>query len=104
MALKYTGIVQSAFGSDTSLVIDTYTAIYAFNTSLGIYNLTPTQNYIDVYGGSQYGAPSPLLLESMTIDHQTSVLNDPGYGELILCSVCVGANSGQKKSQALAAV
>ena len=94
VTLNYTGIVQLAFGSDTSLVGDTYTATYVFDTSVGIYNQTPTQNYIDVYGGSSYGAPSPLLSESITINAESEVLTDPSYGELILCSVCVGTNSG----------
>jgi hypothetical protein len=94
ITLNYTGVVQSAFGNDTSLVGDTYTATYVFDTSVGLYNGTQTPNYIDVYGGSQYGAPSPLLFESITINGVTEVLSDPGYGELILCSVCAGANLG----------
>ncbi len=98
VVLYYTGIVEETLASDgsgASLVGDTYNAAYIFDTSKGIYwDHPPTPGYIDVYGGTQYQSQSPLILETFTINHQTQFLTSPGYGELILCSVCVGANAG----------
>jgi hypothetical protein len=87
--------IGAIFGpAGASLAGHEYTATYLFDTSRGSYLNPPTPNYIDVFGGTLYQTQSPLLIETMTINHHTVFLSSAEYGEMILCSVCVGANSG----------
>jgi hypothetical protein len=108
VTLTYTGVVGPSSSSSTSekdvsglfgtagssLVGLPYTAVYVYDITLGINLNSRTPNYFDVYGGTFFGTPTPTLSETMTINGITVSLTDTYIGEIILCSVCVGANLG----------
>jgi hypothetical protein len=108
VTLTYRGIVGSPGDSSTdeldisglfgptgsSLAGDAYTAVYVYDTNQGTNVNPPDPYYLDVYGGALYGTPTPAISETMTINGITVSLADTYWGEIILCSVCIGANSG----------
>ncbi len=110
--LTYTGIVVDAgtgesdgsglFGpAGSSLVGDTYTAVYVFNTALGgsVYDMN-TANNLTIYGGSVFLpaiSTSPSLGATITINGiSVFMANTAAEGGMLLCTYlgCGGMSSG----------
>jgi len=121
VTLTYTGVVvdggstlsngtdaQGLFGpAGASLVGDTYTASYVFDTSLGgsVYDMnTPTN--LTMYGGADFpGTTSPALSASLTINGRTLSFGPAGTdGGMMLCGFplgCSGASNSYDEVYAI---
>lgn len=73
-------------------------ANYVFDTSIGLTNTSPTQNL--ALGGTNFGAPSPLISASVTING-TTVQVFGGVGDEIFAQALTYLNVSQQYAVAL---
>lgn len=94
-----TGVVANAddtnnlFGGG-NLTGDTFTAVYDYSLTAGAGRVSPpTVPYDEVYGGSYWSLPDPLLSASITINGITQTVGSSYYGAAFVTGPAYGSDS-----------